>query len=110
MGSGGAGSPDHPVMLPDSLRSFVSVDDFSAVLRHTGYGRVGARSFILAGIGLLLAKTERLRASDYRFILTCPMLFGGYSAHSHAWTSVAAICNCPSPGEIQGSDRADLLI
>jgi len=38
--------------IPDSLRSFVSIDDFSALLRRAGYGRVDASSFILGGIGL----------------------------------------------------------
>jgi demethylmenaquinone methyltransferase/2-methoxy-6-polyprenyl-1,4-benzoquinol methylase len=38
--------------IPDSLRSFVSIDDFSSLLRRTGYGRVNTRKFILGGIGL----------------------------------------------------------
>ena len=38
--------------IPDSLRSFVSIDEFSAMLHHTGYRRVDARRYILGGIGL----------------------------------------------------------
>jgi demethylmenaquinone methyltransferase / 2-methoxy-6-polyprenyl-1,4-benzoquinol methylase len=38
--------------IPDSLRHFVSIDDFSSLLRRTGYRRVDARKFILGGIGL----------------------------------------------------------
>jgi len=38
--------------IPDSLRSFVSIDDFSAMLRTSGYSTVRARGFLLGGIGL----------------------------------------------------------
>jgi len=38
--------------IPDSLRSFMSIDDFSALLRRSGYGSVETRRFILGGIGL----------------------------------------------------------
>jgi demethylmenaquinone methyltransferase / 2-methoxy-6-polyprenyl-1,4-benzoquinol methylase len=38
--------------IPQSLRCFVSIDEFSSMLRGTGYHRVEARSFILGGIGL----------------------------------------------------------
>jgi ubiquinone/menaquinone biosynthesis methyltransferase len=38
--------------IPDSLRCFLSIDEFSSLLRGTGYYRVEARSFILGGIGL----------------------------------------------------------
>ncbi|HEY6466135.1 MAG TPA: ubiquinone/menaquinone biosynthesis methyltransferase [Candidatus Acidoferrales bacterium] len=38
--------------IPDSLKSFLSIDIFSAMLEQTGYERVKARSFILGGIGL----------------------------------------------------------
>jgi demethylmenaquinone methyltransferase/2-methoxy-6-polyprenyl-1,4-benzoquinol methylase len=44
--------------IPDSLRSFVSVDDFSSLLKRTGYRRVDARKFILGGIGLHWAYKE----------------------------------------------------
>ena len=38
--------------IPDSLRSFMSVEAFSAMLEEAGYEKVAARSFILGGIGL----------------------------------------------------------
>ncbi len=38
--------------IPDSLRSFLSVDDFSSMLRGVGYLRVDARKYILGGIGV----------------------------------------------------------
>lgn len=38
--------------IPDSLKSFLSIDKFSAMLEQTGYEGVKARSFILGGIGL----------------------------------------------------------
>jgi demethylmenaquinone methyltransferase/2-methoxy-6-polyprenyl-1,4-benzoquinol methylase len=46
--------------IPDSLRTFVSIDEFSRLLHRTGYGAVNARSYILGGIGLhWAAKSER---------------------------------------------------
>jgi demethylmenaquinone methyltransferase/2-methoxy-6-polyprenyl-1,4-benzoquinol methylase len=38
--------------IPDSLRSFVSIDEFTSLLQRSGYGAVDARSYILGGIGL----------------------------------------------------------
>lgn len=38
--------------IPDSLRTFLSIDDFSSLLQRTGYRQVQARRFILGGIGL----------------------------------------------------------
>jgi demethylmenaquinone methyltransferase/2-methoxy-6-polyprenyl-1,4-benzoquinol methylase len=38
--------------IPDSLRSFISIEDFSALLRRMGYARVDARAYIFGGIGL----------------------------------------------------------
>jgi ubiquinone/menaquinone biosynthesis methyltransferase len=38
--------------IPDSLRSFVSIDEFSSLLRRTGYAEVESRSYICGGIGL----------------------------------------------------------
>jgi demethylmenaquinone methyltransferase / 2-methoxy-6-polyprenyl-1,4-benzoquinol methylase len=38
--------------IPDSLRSFVSLEDFSAMVERMGYVRLDARSFIFGGIGL----------------------------------------------------------
>lgn len=52
------GRPRVYTYIPDSLRSFVSIDDFSSLLRRAGYGRVNASSFILGGIGLHWAAKE----------------------------------------------------
>ena len=52
------GRPRVYTYIPDSLRSFVSIDDFSALLHRTGYGRVDARRYILGGIGLHWAVKE----------------------------------------------------
>jgi demethylmenaquinone methyltransferase/2-methoxy-6-polyprenyl-1,4-benzoquinol methylase len=38
--------------IPDSLRSFVSIEDFSSMLRRTGYRKVDSCKYILGGIGL----------------------------------------------------------
>ncbi len=38
--------------IPDSLRSFVSFEEFSGVLRRVGYNSVGERRLIFGGIGL----------------------------------------------------------
>jgi demethylmenaquinone methyltransferase/2-methoxy-6-polyprenyl-1,4-benzoquinol methylase len=46
------GRPRVYTYIPDSLRSFLSVDDFSSMLRGAGYGRVDARKYILGGIGV----------------------------------------------------------
>jgi demethylmenaquinone methyltransferase/2-methoxy-6-polyprenyl-1,4-benzoquinol methylase len=46
------GRPRVYTYIPDSLRSFVSIDDFSTLLRRTGYKKVDSRKFILGGIGL----------------------------------------------------------
>ncbi|MDE3164307.1 MAG: ubiquinone/menaquinone biosynthesis methyltransferase [Acidobacteriota bacterium] len=46
------GRPRVYTYIPDSLRSFVSIEDFSGLLRRTGYRAVKARKFILGGIGL----------------------------------------------------------
>jgi demethylmenaquinone methyltransferase/2-methoxy-6-polyprenyl-1,4-benzoquinol methylase len=51
--------------IPDSLRSFLTIRDFSALLNESGYGQVATRSYILGGIGLHWAvkkKTETKRA------------------------------------------------
>lgn len=49
------GSPRTYTYIPDSIRSFVSVDDFSVLLERKGYARLDARAFIFGGIGLLWA-------------------------------------------------------
>jgi len=46
------GRPRVYTYIPDSLRSFVSIDDFTSLLRRTGYRNVDARKYILGGIGL----------------------------------------------------------
>jgi demethylmenaquinone methyltransferase/2-methoxy-6-polyprenyl-1,4-benzoquinol methylase len=46
------GQPRVYTYIPDSLRTFVSIDDFSALLHRSGYRRVDARRYILGGIGL----------------------------------------------------------
>jgi len=46
------GRPRIYTYIPDSLRSFVSIDEFSSLLRRSGYASVETRSFILGGIGL----------------------------------------------------------
>ena len=46
------GRPRIYTYIPDSLRSFVSIDDFSSILRRSGYGKVDARGFIFGGIAL----------------------------------------------------------
>jgi demethylmenaquinone methyltransferase / 2-methoxy-6-polyprenyl-1,4-benzoquinol methylase len=44
--------------IPHSLRCFLSIQEFTRLLRGTGYHRVEARSFILGGIGLHWAAKE----------------------------------------------------
>lgn len=46
------GQPRVYTYIPDSLRTFVSIDDFSALLHRTGYRQVDARRYVLGGIGL----------------------------------------------------------
>ncbi len=46
------GRPRVYTYIPDSLRSFVSIGDFSSLLRGMGYAQVEARAYILGGIGL----------------------------------------------------------
>ncbi len=46
------GRPRIYTYIPDSLRSFVSMQEFTDRLRRFGYGVVEARGFILGGIGL----------------------------------------------------------
>jgi demethylmenaquinone methyltransferase / 2-methoxy-6-polyprenyl-1,4-benzoquinol methylase len=52
------GQPRVYTYIPDSLRTFVSIDDFSALLHRTGYHRVDARRYVLGGIGLHCAVKE----------------------------------------------------
>ncbi len=46
------GRPRVYTYIPDSLRSFVSIDEFSRLLKNTGYEKVNTRRYILGGIGL----------------------------------------------------------
>jgi demethylmenaquinone methyltransferase/2-methoxy-6-polyprenyl-1,4-benzoquinol methylase len=46
------GRPRIYTYIPDSLRSFVSIEEFSAALRRSGYGNVESRGFIWGGIAL----------------------------------------------------------
>ena len=52
------GRPRVYTYIPDSLRSFVSIDAFSSLLEAEGYGRVSARRFVLGGIGLHWAERD----------------------------------------------------
>jgi demethylmenaquinone methyltransferase/2-methoxy-6-polyprenyl-1,4-benzoquinol methylase len=44
--------------IPDSLRSFVSIGEFSRLLSASGYTRVRQRGMLLGGIGLHWAARE----------------------------------------------------
>jgi len=46
------GNPRVYTYIPDSLRHFVSMDEFSALLRGGGFARVDQRAHIFGGIGL----------------------------------------------------------
>jgi demethylmenaquinone methyltransferase/2-methoxy-6-polyprenyl-1,4-benzoquinol methylase len=46
------GRPRVYTYIPDSLRSFVSIGEFTSLLRRSGYAQVDTRSYILGGIGL----------------------------------------------------------
>jgi demethylmenaquinone methyltransferase / 2-methoxy-6-polyprenyl-1,4-benzoquinol methylase len=52
------GRPRVYTYIPDSLRAFVSINDFSTLLRRTGYRTLEVRRFILGGIGLHWALKE----------------------------------------------------
>ena len=52
------GRPRVYTYIPDSLRTFVTIDDFSSLLHRTGYRQVDARRYILGGIGLHWAVKE----------------------------------------------------
>ena len=46
------GRPRIYTYIPDSLRTFVSIDDFSRLLQRSGYRQVDVCRHILGGIGL----------------------------------------------------------
>jgi demethylmenaquinone methyltransferase / 2-methoxy-6-polyprenyl-1,4-benzoquinol methylase len=50
------GRPRIYTYIPDSLRSFISIEDFTALLRRAGYCKVDARGFLCGGIALHWAK------------------------------------------------------
>jgi demethylmenaquinone methyltransferase/2-methoxy-6-polyprenyl-1,4-benzoquinol methylase len=52
------GRPRIYTYIPDSLRTFVSIDDFSSLLHRIGYHQVDARRYVLGGIGLHWAVKE----------------------------------------------------
>src|ERR1035437_1352775 len=52
------GRPRVYTYIPDSLRTFVSIDDFSSLLHRIGYQQVDARRYVLGGIGLHWAVKE----------------------------------------------------
>jgi ubiquinone/menaquinone biosynthesis methyltransferase len=52
------GRPRTYTYIPDSLRSFVSIDEFSTLLRQNGYRSVDTSRYILGGIGLHWAAKE----------------------------------------------------
>jgi demethylmenaquinone methyltransferase/2-methoxy-6-polyprenyl-1,4-benzoquinol methylase len=59
------GRPRVYTYIPDSLRSFVSIDDFSSLLEKKGYARVNARRYIMGGIGLHWAKKIGVVAQNH---------------------------------------------
>jgi len=59
------GRPRVYTYIPDSLRSFVSIDEFSSLLGTEGYARVSARRFILGGIGLHWAEKNGVVAGNH---------------------------------------------
>jgi len=52
------GRPRVYTYIPDSLRSFVSIEDFSTLLGRNGYRQLAVRKYILGGIGLHWAAKE----------------------------------------------------
>jgi demethylmenaquinone methyltransferase/2-methoxy-6-polyprenyl-1,4-benzoquinol methylase len=52
------GRPRTYTYIPDSLRSFLSIDELSSLLRKSGFPRDSANRYILGGIGLHWATKE----------------------------------------------------
>ena len=52
------GRPRVYTYIPDSLRSFVSIDQFTALLQKTGYQQVDTRRYLLGGIALHWAEKK----------------------------------------------------
>jgi demethylmenaquinone methyltransferase/2-methoxy-6-polyprenyl-1,4-benzoquinol methylase len=53
------GRPRVYTYIPDSLRSFLSIDDFTSLLRRSGYRKVDTRGFLFGGIALHWAAKDR---------------------------------------------------
>jgi len=60
------GRPRVYTYIPDSLRSFLSINDFSGLLGRSGYSQVDARRYILGGIGLHWAAKVAMGQSKSR--------------------------------------------
>ncbi len=56
------GRPRVYTYIPDSLRAFLSMADFSALLRRSGYQSVIEQSFLFGGIGLHWGRKKKLSA------------------------------------------------
>ena len=50
------GRPRVYTYIPQSIRSFLSIAEFSSLLRREGYTRIASQSYLLGGIGLHWAK------------------------------------------------------
>jgi ubiquinone/menaquinone biosynthesis methyltransferase len=57
------GRPRVYTYIPDSLRTFVSIDGFSSLLGGTGYRLVAVRRYLLGGIGLHWAAKNKPQAA-----------------------------------------------
>ncbi|MFN0166288.1 MAG: ubiquinone/menaquinone biosynthesis methyltransferase [Bryobacteraceae bacterium] len=57
------GKPSIYTYIPKSLRTFVSIEEFTALLFRTGYRSVRSRGFILGGIGVHWATNGRAETS-----------------------------------------------
>jgi demethylmenaquinone methyltransferase / 2-methoxy-6-polyprenyl-1,4-benzoquinol methylase len=58
------GRPRVYTYIPDSLRTFVSMEGFSSALREAGYGGIRSRGYILGGIGLHWAMKDGAAAQS----------------------------------------------
>ena len=60
------GRPRIYTYIPDSLRTFLSIEDFTALLDHSGFRALDVRRHILGGIGLHWAKKDAGRSVSAR--------------------------------------------
>jgi ubiquinone/menaquinone biosynthesis methyltransferase len=58
------GQPRIYTYIPDSLRHFVSIQEFEALLEAAGYNRVARRAYVFGGIGLHWAAKKKLKAES----------------------------------------------